>query len=66
MRFPGFVCVTCSYVLSQYLNVSFKRSPPPPGSPVVAQNVTKSAEQPRAQPGTDQADTLSHSDVDLH
>lgn len=65
MQIPGYVCMTCLYILSQYLNVSFERCPPP-GSPVVAQNVTKSAEQPRAQPGPDQADTLTHSDVTLH
>lgn len=38
----------------------------PSGSPVVTQNVTKSAEQPRAQPGSEQADTLAHIDVNLH
>lgn len=52
------------YILSLYLNMSSTSLPP--GSPVVTQNVTKSAEQPRAQPGSDQADMLAHIDVDLY
>lgn len=52
------------YILSLYLNMSSTSLPP--GSPVVTQNVTKSAEQPRAQPGSDQADMLAHIGVDLH